>query len=388
MHGVIRPSGLSESEADLSAMDRLIQRCWPYRFVLSLVVLPTLLVASYYYLIASDQYESRADFVVRRADAGGMSGQGLGQVFGFSLGTSQTQAEAYIVEEYLLSHDAVARLRAEDQLVERFRRPGVDLISRLWYEIPEPETLLTYFRKRVFLKQDPDTGITHLRVHAFSPKDSHEIARKLLVMGEQRINELNERTYRDQVASSKRELADAEAAMTDLQIRLNGFRRDQNDIDPEGSGKAQITLVSTLTANLVAARSRLSAMDSVVSRRSPQYLALAAQVRALEGQIERQSARLTGQGKTIASSLGSYEDLVIRREFAAKRYTAAAAAYQQAKAEALKQQLYLTRIVDANMPVKSEFPESGRIVLTTFFSLLIAYGIGWLMVAGVKEHSI
>jgi capsular polysaccharide transport system permease protein len=40
------------------------------------------------------------------------------------------------------------------------------------------------------------------------------------------------------------------------------------------------------------------------------------------------------------------------------------------------------------MPVKSLFPERGRIVLTVFLSLLVGYGIGWLLVAGVKEHSL
>jgi capsular polysaccharide transport system permease protein len=36
--------------------------------------------------------------------------------------------------------------------------------------------------------------------------------------------------------------------------------------------------------------------------------------------------------------------------------------------------------------VKSLYPERGRIVITVFFSLLIAYAVGWLMLAGVREH--
>jgi capsular polysaccharide transport system permease protein len=388
MHGIIRPAILSDISAKEAAWQRRKQMFWPYRWFLALVILPTLLVAGYYYLIASDQYESRADFVVRKADAGAMGGGGIGQVLGFSIGSSQTQSEAFVVEDYLLSHDAVAILRKEDNLVGRFQRPEIDLLSRLHFADPKPENLLKYYRKHVELTQNAETGIAHLSVRGFTPEDSYAISRKLLRLGEARINDLNIRSYRGQIAAARRELTEAEAALGAIQRRMTGFRQTQRDINPEGTGQAQITMVTGLTQNLVGARAQLNAMAGFVSKSSPQYRALSAQVRALEAQVAGQSARLTGQGQTIASGLGNYEDLVIRQEFAAKRYAAAAAAYQQSRAEALKQQLYLIRVVDANLAVKSLYPERGRIVLTLFLSLLVGYGIGWLLVAGVKEHSL
>ena len=387
MHGIIKPAAIAEPDDGEAWQLRLKRALWPYRWLLAFVVLPTTLVASYYYLIASDQYESRADFVVRKADSTAITG-GVGQILGFSLGTSQAQSDAFMVQDYLLSHDAVALLRHEDQLVERFQRPSIDIISRLHWSNPKPENVLKYYRRHVDVSQDPETLITHLSVRAFTPQDAYAIAGKLLKLGEARINDINIRTYRDQIEASRRELSDAETALGDIQHRITGFRQAQGDINPAGTGQAQITMVTGLTANLVAARARLHAMEGLISRSSPQYQALAAQVRALEGQVAGQSARLTGRGQTIASGLGNYEDLIVRQDFAAKRYAAAAAAYQQARAEALKQQLYLIRVVDANKPVKSTFPERGRIVLTIFLSLLVAYGIGWLLVAGVKEHSL
>jgi len=388
MHGIIRPSALPEMKENEDVRRRLTNFLWLYRWFFWLVIFPTVLIGGYYYLIASDQFESRADFVVRKADMGVAGGGGIGQVLGFSIGTSQTQTEAFVVQDYLLSHDAVSILTKEGDLVSRFRRDGVDLLSRLWSSNPTPEGLLKYYKKHVTITQDPETGITHMSVRAFTPGDAYAINSKLLLMGEARINEINRRTYRDQIAAAQRELADAENAMTIIRMRMTGFRQAQRDINPAGTGEAQITMVTNLTASLVQARARLTAMRGLISQSSPQYQALAAQVRALEAQVAGQSARLTGQGQSIAAGLGSYEDLVVRQEFAAKRYAAAAAAYQQARAEALKQQLYLIRVVDSNRPVKSLFPERGRIVLTIFVSLLIAYGIGWLLVAGVKEHSL
>lgn len=356
------------------------------RFFLGIVVLPTLLVAAYYYLIASDQFESGADFVVKRAETSA-SGNNVGQLLGFSFGSSATTSEAYIVGEYLTSHDAVAKLRKEDGLVARFRPEGVDWISRIRSADPTPERLLKFYRRHVTIEQDLTTGITHLRVRAFSPKDAYHLTSKLLNMGEQRINAINARTYRDQVASSQRDLADAEQAMVNIQSQMTQFRRDQQDINPVGTGQAQITLVSGLTARLVEARSRLQAMASLISPASPQYRALATQVRALEQQVAAQGAKIAGGDNSTAASLGGYEALTVQREQATRRYAAAAAQFEQAKMEAKRQQLYLIRVVDANLPVKSLYPERGTIVLTVFISLLIAYGVSWLLWAGVKEHS-
>lgn len=348
--------------------------------------MPAGLLATYLYGFASDQYESGADFVIRRADASSSGAGDVGQLLGFNFGASSTLSEAYLVEDYLLSHDVVARLQREDNLVAVFRRPGIDWISRLWSAQPEPERLLSYYRNKITIEQDTETGITHLQVHAFSPADAHRVASKLLHLGEERINALNARTIHDQVATAGHQLQEAESALLKVQSKLNSYRRVREDIDPEGTGKAQISLVTTLTGQLVAARARMKAMEGVISPDSPQYIALRRQVRALESQVAGQSARIAGQDQSTATALGGYEDLVLRREYAAKRYAMVSQQYEQAKAEANRKQLYLVRVVDANMPVRSLFPERGKIVLTVLFGLLLTYGIGSLLLAGVKEH--
>ena len=44
-------------------------------------------------------------------------------------------------------------------------------------------------------------------------------------------------------------------------------------------------------------------------------------------------------------------------------------------------------LVDANMPVRALYPQRTKIVLTAFLALLLIYGIGWLITAGVREHA-
>ena len=387
MHGVIQPPHRVQRAGAGGWGVRLKDLAWANRFFLGIVMLPTLLAAAYLYLIASNQYESSADFVIRHAEAPANTG-GVGQIFGLSLGTSTTASEAFIVQKYLLSHDAVAKLRREDGLVARFRPDGVDWFSRLGSADPTPERLLKYYSKQVSLDQDDTSGITHLTVHTFRPQDSFALTAKLLRMGEQQINAINQQTYKDQVSAAQRELGGAAQQLAMIQRRLTGFRRVHQDVDPEGTGRAQLTMVTNLTTSLVQARSQLAAMGRAVSRSSPQYLAMQRQVQALEAQVAGQSSQMAGSGHSVANRLGDYEQLVIEREEAAKLHAATAAQYAQAVAEAKRKQLYLVRVVEPNRAVKSLFPERGKMVLTVFASLFFAYAIGWLLWAGVKEHSI
>lgn len=379
----------SHANGDASILGRIASWVWAQRAFLLVVVLPTLIVGGYYGLVASNQYESEADFIVRASQDTPAAPTGLGQVLNLAGGASQSETEALSVNDYLNSHDAVAALRANAGLVDRFRRPEADIFSRLHSADPKAETLLKYYRRHVDVEYNSETGITTLRVRTFRPEDSYAIVNALLALGEQRVNALNVRVYQDTLAVANRELGEAEAAVTQTQSTITGFRQTNEDIDPTGASAAQIRLVSDLNASLSAARAQLASMSASIRPDSPQYIAQAARVRALEGQVAAQSGRLAGDGgnRTIATDLGSYESLRMRQDFAAKRYVAAAAALEQARDRATKQQLFVVRVVEPNLPQKATYPKRLTLIATVFFGLLFAYAIGWLIVAGVREHA-
>lgn len=386
MHGIIEPMELGLPSRPSTAQ-RALAWMRRNRVLLLVVVLPTLLVAGYLYLVASDQFESEAHFLVHGADATPQPGIGVSQVISMATGVSAGQNEAMSVADYLTSHDAVERLRREDGLVEKFRRADIDPLSRLWSDNPTPERLLAYYRKQVKVEYNTETGITVLTVHGFTPADAYELARKLLRMGEERVNQLNVRSYQDAVSIGQVQLASAERDMTANQFAMTRFRQGHADIDPQASGQAQIGLVTNLTGQLAAVRAQLNTMRGLINSDSPQVHALQTRVRSLTTELARQSGRLTGSGPTIAGDMGGYEGLKMRQEFLAKRYDAAASALQQARERAMRQQLYVVRVVNANLPVKSMFPQRFRILATVLVSLLLVYSISWLIAAGVREHA-
>ena len=388
MHGIIEPARTDYAEREplaARALDWLRRK----RMFLLIVALPTLLVAGYLFLIASDQYESEAHFLVRSSEASPAPASGFGALLSSAagLGSSSAQNEAMSVADYLTSHDVVATLRRGDQLVERFHRSDADFISRLSKADPPPETLLRYYRKQVKVKFDSESGITTLTVHSFTPEDSYQLARRLLELGEQRVNILNERSYHDAIAMAQNQLVASERAVEQNQLRMTGFRQQRADIDPQAQGQSQLTLVSQLTAQLSSARAQLALMGRMIDHSSPQYIALVNREHALAAQVAAQKGRLTGSDTAIANDIGGYETLKMRQEFLGKQYETAAAALQSARETAQRQQLYVVRVVDANMPVKALFPKRTRILGTTFVVLLLVYSIGWLIAAGVREHT-
>jgi capsular polysaccharide transport system permease protein len=107
----------------------------------------------------------------------------------------------------------------------------------------------------------------------------------------------------------------------------------------------------------------------------------------MQAQVGAVKAGLAGPRAAMAPGLGAYESLRLRQEFAAKRYEAAAAALELARTETLKQQLFVARVVEPNLPVKALFPERLKSIATVFLASLLIYGIGWLILAGVREHA-
>jgi capsular polysaccharide transport system permease protein len=361
----------------------LARRGWFLLFV----IFPTLVASGYYYGIAAKQYESEARFIVRGSQSNGPQLSGLGQILGLSAGLSAAQSESFSVDDYMNSHDAVSALQKKLDLITMFRRPEADFFARLWWPDPSAETLLRYYRSQVTIKYNEDTGITTIKANTFEPEDSRNLVQALLTLGEERVNEFNERAIEDTVRVAQREVDTAEKRVVAAQQALTTFRMSEQDIDPQKTSTAQLTLINTLQLQLAQSRAQLAGMAASVRPDSPQYVALQDRVHALEGQIAAEAARLTGRKGALAPILANYEQLTLQREFAQTSYTSALTALENARLQAMRQQLFVVGVVRPNLPERALFPRRTMMVATVFLALLLSYSIGWLIVAGMREHA-
>jgi capsular polysaccharide transport system permease protein len=351
---------------------------------LVVVALPTLIAAFYYLLIASPRYVSEARFIVRAPNHSQPSSLGIALQ---TAGLSPAMTDSYAVHEYIDSRDSLRDLGRTMDLAATLAPPGSDFLSRFprpWEKQTE-EGLYKGFKRFVTVGYDGTTGISTLRVKGFTPRDAQRVGETLLTGGEKLVNRLNERSSADAVAQATiaRDLAQTKLAKT--QADMTNFRNREQFINPtitasEG-GQLIGGLLSTI-ANLKAERAQIASE----APRSPQLPILDSRIRAYESQVAAERAKMSGSEGSLSSKIGAYEDLVLARELADRELAQATAALVSAEQEARSQKLYLEQIVSPSLPDSATEPRRLRGILTVLFSCLIAYGVGWLIYAGVREH--
>jgi len=129
-----------------------------------LVILPSLIAATYFYGIAASQFVSEARFVVSsRGSEGGvaasMRGMAGGAFGGFGGGGASNETNS--VRDFLTSLDAVMDAHGKLDLIAMWQRPEADWLSELWRT--EPELLARFYNKMVTVSLDPSTNVTTLR---------------------------------------------------------------------------------------------------------------------------------------------------------------------------------------------------------------------------------
>jgi capsular polysaccharide transport system permease protein len=371
----------TESETTLAAkIAPAVRRHWPFHLT---VVLPAILTFLYLFLFAADQYASEAQYIVRSpqaASAPSLMGDVLGAV------SQRASNETTGVAAYLQSHDAVRALSKEVDLVKVFGKPKLDFLNRLGGD-PTAEDLLKYYKKRVKVTLNVNTGLSTLEVRAFTPQDSQVIANKLLTLAELQVNRLAGPAQSDATSLAEQEVAKAKQRTIDIGEKLTTFRNQQQALDPAASSEMVMGVLGSLETELATALAERNQAAQYLRPGAPKLKELDNKVASLRGQVALQRGRLTGGSGSLAPTAAGYDRLMLDREFASRDYASALQALEAARLDAAKKHLYLVRVVQPNRPEESLYPRRWLILLSTVISLLVIYGIGWLIIAGIRDHA-
>ena len=359
---------------------------WPWPFTV-IVFVPTLLAALYYLLIASPQYVSEAQFVVRTHTPLPQVGFGtVLQSVGVDLG-SAASTDAYEVHQYMMSRDAVAELDRNHKLRAALGRPGADFMARFPrpFEQPKFENLYKDYKRFVTVGYDATTGISSLKVTTFDSRDSQTIANALLDGSEALVNRLNERAAHDTIEEAQKQVMEAEVRTLQAQKALTSFRSRERIIDPARSSLVTSELVGKLDAQIAGLRAERASLAASAPQ-SPDLPAMDRRIQAYEAQRQSEQSRVAGESDSLAPKIGEYENLMLERDFAEKTLASANAALEGARIEARRKQLYLERIVTPNLPDKAEMPHRLQSLGLVLMSCLLIYAIVMLIAAGFREH--
>jgi capsular polysaccharide transport system permease protein len=377
---------LSAGRARPAQRSALAQKLWKSRFFLLLVVLPTIIAAIYFYGIAAGQYVSEARFVVRGQQESRASS--LGEMLGAAAGFKQVPAEALTVRDYLESHDAMEALKERAGLVEIYRRPEADFLARLWKEDLPAELMALYYQHMNAVVVDNTGGITTIRARAFRPEDARRVAEAQLRLSEEFVNKLSARAREASVNFAEGELRRAEERVIASQTAITEWRQREQAVDPTSLAQINQAGVAALEKELNTARTEVQEKSAFMRPDNPQIATLRNRIRALQARIQIERDRLTSGDEALPERISTFERLAQEREFANKQLASATASLEMARVEAQRQQLFLSRVVEPNLAEYPLYPR-GTIFLLSFFAVLsMLYGVGWLLLAGVREHAL
>jgi capsular polysaccharide transport system permease protein len=358
-----------------SRKDRLFKLGLIGTFV-AVVLLPTLVVAIYYGLIASSQYATEARFSLRNGEPGiadmlgGLTGGG---------GSSQGQ-DSEIIIDYARSRSMVESLESEINLRRIFSRDDVDPLSRFKKDKPI-EDLVRYWRKRIDAHYEKMSGIITLEVRAFTPEDSLLLTEKVIDRCEQLVNNLSQRSRRDALDQATLELHRAEAQ---LKTATAGMRETQNSegvLDATVEAEAVSKIITLLRMELAKAQQQIAAQGEAVSADAPQVKVLNSRMQTLQDQIGRYSNQIADKnqtGESLADRKGVLDLKKTDLAVAMQRYVMSSAAFENARLDLETQKTFLAPFIKPMLATKATYPKR-------WWSWFLITGpalLGWALLAG------
>lgn len=352
---------------------------------LLLVAVPVAVTAWYLFARAADQYASYMGFTVR-SESGPTSAELLGGLTSLVGSSSSTGSDTDILYKFIQSHDLVQRIDAQLDLRAIWSKAENDPIFAYTGNASLEDLLSEWERKvRVYY----DQGMIDLRVLAFEPRDAQAIAQAIYEESTVLVNELNDIARADALRYSRQELDRALERLRGARQAMTEFRNRHQLVDPVADVEGQVTVVSTLQAQLAEQLVALGLLRANAQDDDPRVAQTQLRVDVIREQIaaERQKfASETATGEALSEVVGQFEGLMVDREFAEQSYIATLAAHETAQAEAARQTRYLAAYVKPTLAQESEYPRRLMLLAVMAGFLLLIWVVGVLTFYSLRDR--
>ena len=359
----LRPQ-LPPSSEENASVETAVGFWGRYRLFTITVVLPTLIGSFYLFALAAPRFASSASFIVRSAAQSGLPDAVTSLTQQSASGAQQgapalqqgqgasmiAQDETYAINAYLTSRDVVDQLSKNNHLRGILGRPEGDFIFRyptLW--LPnDSESFYQRFKWMVSAYVDPTTMISTIEVNAFRPEDAQALATAMLEYAEALVNQMNQRSYDDGLATANRFVAEAQKEVDAVEAELKAYRNASASIDPNAVAQSKLKVIEGLLTQLGQIQATI-AQQTAITPTSPNLAALRAQAQSYRAEIEKRQLEIAGSSGSEADKLATYEELTTRGELAAQALAAAVAERDQARNSAERQHLFIQVIARPNL---------------------------------------
>lgn len=339
------------------------------------VLLPTAVVAYYFFAMATPMYTTYSAFGIEQAGNGSQGGLGgLFQGTGFASTTDSVK-----VQDFLTSPEAMMKLDEDLRFKGHFQDLEIDPIQRLDPDASNTEAFKLYSRL-VQVGYDPTEGLIRMEVTAADPETSAAFSRALIGYAEERVDQQTQRLREDQMQGAREVYEEAETKMTEAQERVLALQERLGVLDPVSESSSLMGQITTFETQLAEKRLQL---QQLLDNTQPN----AARVAGVEGDIERLEALVADLRSELTDSAEGTESLAqvsgqlrmaeVDLETRTLMMQEALQALETARTEANRQVRYLALSVN---PVPPDEPTYPRAFENTVLALLIFSGI-YLMIS-------
>ncbi len=347
------------------------------------VLLPFLLSACYFGLIASDRYVGEAKVIVKQADSNTTADFGIALL---GAGMSSGDKDAQLVRQYILSLDMLHQVDALLSLRDHYQSENADILSRLW-DSESQEDFLAYYRKHIAVDYDEISGVLTIRAQAFTPEFAQLIVKAVLQFSEEAINQIGHQLATEQVNFVKNELDLAAEHLKKSKKQILEFQEKYQLFSPEQESGAKLTMVNELEAELTRHKAELNNLRSYINDTAADVVALKAKIGSLEHQLLIERKKLVGDKSNNFSEVNArHADLLLDLGFATDLYKGSLMSLEQARIEAYRKLKYLVVIDSPSLAEEAEFPRRLYNLVSILVVLLLSYGAMKITWATIQEH--
>ncbi|WP_322995289.1 chain-length determining protein [Castellaniella sp.] len=353
--------------------------------LIRLTLIGMVLGVLYWSVIASDQYVSEANVVIRKTDSASVPSFDLAMLVSGVPGSNR--ADQLLLREYLLSFDMLQKLDQQLDLREKYSNKDHDPISRFWFKNAPAEWLYRYLLTMIQVQYDELAGTLRISAQAYDPATAQAITSQLVKDGEAYMNQLGHELANTQVEFLSHQVQLSQQQLQQASQALLNFQNKEALLSPEASAESISTIIATLEARRAALQTQLDALPRSLLPNHPNILMLKQSLKATDRQIEEERAKLTAStGGKLNATLERFQQLQLAVELNREMYKSTLMALEKGRFDATRMLNKVSVLQAPNLP---EYPWEPRRIYNSFLTLLVGLmliGVLKLLEAIVRDH--
>ncbi|MFK4751995.1 lipopolysaccharide biosynthesis protein [Oceanobacter antarcticus] len=347
----------------------------------ALVIVATALIVIYYGFLASPRFATETQFVVK--ESGNQT-----EITGLaSLGAvSSSTKDSLLIKAFIESRAMAEQLDQAIALRAHYESDRIDRLSQLPRDATSEE-YLKYYQKHVLVYHDETSDIIRVEVQAFDPDYSLAMAKALLTVSEEFINDLGDKMAQEQLDYAQDEVERAHDLLKNWQRKLMGFQQKNRLYNPEQEGGAILEGVSGLQVELIKAQARLKELAAIMRDGSPEVKAQENLIQSLEQQLAEERTRLTQDSHNGFNKINmDFKEIALSSELATDLYKSTLVSLDSVRSQALQKLKHLLIVEPPMLAQEAKYPRRLYNIATWFAVLLLIYLVGRLLVSVIEEH--